>query len=305
MSVPLSRRTLLRRAGVAFGVLGAGATAIAFSEGDRGADANRPLYRATFGESGPMVVFLPGLGATTNYWNARIHALSKRARLLLLDLLGFGRSPKPWTTYSVDRHVQALHAVIGPAASAFGAVVLVGHSLGARLAVAYASQHPNDVRQLVLVSLPYYGGGERAKGFFRRKGAQGWVMTHTTALALACLITRRAFGPILPRLITNVPPDVAQDLMQMTWRSSTSTLNEVIYTYNVADDLAKLAGKIPLLCLHGDRDDTAPLSTVRALAATHVGCTLRVLSGGDHHLVLRHPEWVREQITSVLSSHAV
>ena len=300
MSGFLSRRMLLRRTGLALGVVAVGATGVAFGEGDRGADADRPLYSTMLGETGPAVVFLPGIGATTRYWNSRVSALTDRARLILIDLLGFGRSPKPWTTYTVDRHVTALHEVIGPLAMSYGPLVLVGHSLGARLAAVYAARFPSDIRQLVLVSLPYYGSAERAKGFFNRKGAQGWVTTHTIPLAIACLITRRVFGPWLPKLITSVPPDVAEDLLQMTWRSSTSTTNEVIYNYDVADDLQHIAGRIPLLCLHGDLDDTAPIDNVRALAATHRGCTLRVLTGGDHHLLLRHPQWVREQIASVL-----
>ena len=300
MNRRLSRRVMLRRTGIAFGIFTVSATGVAFSEGDRGANAERSLYSTTLGDVGPSVVFLPGIGATTRYWNTRVRDLSIRARLILIDLLGFGRSPKPWTTYSVGRHVEALHEVIGPAAKASGALVLVGHSLGARLAVAYAARYPTEIKQLVLVSLPYYGEGERARGFFRRRGAQGWVMTHTIPLALACLFTRRVVGPWLPSLLTSMPADVAEDLLQMTWRSSTSTTNEVIYDYVVDNDLDRIVGKIPLLCLHGDRDESAPLDTVRALAARHGGCTLRVLPGGDHHLVLRHPAWVREQIASVL-----
>ncbi len=282
------------------GALAVGTTAVAFSEGDRGADADRPLFSRTLGDGDQAVVFLPGIGATTRYWSSRVEPLAARARLILIDLLGFGQSPKPWTTYTVGRHVTALHDVIGPAAQVQGPLVLVGHSLGARLAVAYASRYPREIRQLVLVSLPYYGDEEQAQGFFRRRGAQGWVTTHTVPLALACLVTRRVLGPLLPQLITNVPRDVAEDLLQMTWRSSTSTTKEVIFHYNVGADLQQLAGHVPLLCLHGDRDETAPLATMRALAASHAGCTLRVLPGGDHHLVLRNPDWVREQIASVL-----
>lgn len=291
---------LLQRTGVAIGVLAAATTALAVSEGDRGANADRPLFNRVLGDGGPTVVFLPGLGATTRYWSSRVESLALRARLILIDLLGFGQSPKPWSAYTVDRHVTALHAIIGPAAAEHGALVLVGHSLGARIAVAYAHRYPREIRQLVLISLPYYGDEEHAKGFFRRRGAQGWVTTHTLPLALACLLTRRVLGPILPHIFTQFPADVVEDLLQMTWRSSTSTTTEVVFHYDVAADLQRLAGQVPLLCLHGDRDSTAPLPQVRALAATHVGCALRILPGGDHHLVLRHPAWVCEQIALVL-----
>jgi pimeloyl-ACP methyl ester carboxylesterase len=83
---------------VAAGALAGAAAALAVSEGDRGADAARPLFTDAVGAGGPTVVFLHGLGATTRYWGPRVTPLAARARLVLVDLLGFGRSPKPWTT---------------------------------------------------------------------------------------------------------------------------------------------------------------------------------------------------------------
>ena len=78
---------------------------------------------------GPTVVFLPGLGGTTRYWSSRVAALERRYRVVLVDLLGFGDSPRPWARYSVERHVQSLAEVLRP----YGRVTLVGHSLGALL----------------------------------------------------------------------------------------------------------------------------------------------------------------------------
>lgn len=298
---PLSRRAMLGRVGLGAGALvAAGGVAAGVSEADRGAAGTRPLFTDELGAAGPTVVFLPGIGATTRYWGPRVAPLAERARLVLVDLLGFGRSPKPWTTYSVDRHVDALHGVLGPLAEARGPLTLVGHSLGARLAVAYAARHPGAVRQLVLVSLPYFGGAERAKGYFRRRGAEGWVMTHMIPAAIACVISRRLLGWALPSLLPGLPREVAEDLTLMTWRSSTSTLWEVIYGYDLAADLARVAGRAPMLCLHGDQDERAPLDRLRELARTHAGCELRVRPGADHGLPLADPAWVRAQVASVL-----
>ena len=95
-----------------------------------------PLHAEVRGSlaDGPTVVFLPGLGGTTRYWSSRVAALERRYRVVLVDLLGFGDSPRPWARYSVERHVQSLAEVLRP----YGRVTLVGHSLGALLAIAYA-----------------------------------------------------------------------------------------------------------------------------------------------------------------------
>ncbi len=286
------------------GVVVVGGSAVAVSEGDDGADARRPLFteslQTTPPAAGPTIVFLPGLGATTRFWKTRVLALTASARLLLVDLLGFGRSPKPWTEYSVDRHVAALHQVLQPVA-ATGPLVLVGHSLGARLAVTYAARYPNEIAQLVLVSMPYFVNAERAKGYFGRRGAEGWIMTHMIPAAIACLVSRRLLGWALPSLIRDVPREVAEDLNQMTWRSSTSTLWEVIYDYDLTPDLVAVEGRIPMLCLHGDRDESAPLGPIRQLVSSHRDCTLRVYAGATHGLPLEQPDWVRAQIAGVWS----
>ena len=75
------------------------------ADADRDDSVRGPLYVRQLGTAGPTLAFLPGIGATTRYWALVVAPLAATARLLLVDLLGFGRSPKPWTTYTVDRHL--------------------------------------------------------------------------------------------------------------------------------------------------------------------------------------------------------
>lgn len=287
-----TRRGAIARiaAGVGFGA--AGLAALAVADADRGGDAGRPLFTRELGSAGPTVAFLPGMGATSRYWEWVVAPLADRARLVLVDLLGFGRSPKPWTTYSVERHLTELHRVLGGR----GPLTLVGHSLGARLAVAYAARYPAEVERLVLVSMPYFGGGEKAKRYLRDKGATGWLWTHMVPFALACLLGRRLLGWAAPLLVRDVPRPVAEDLNDMTWRSSTSTMWEVIYRHDLAADVARVPAAIPFLCLHGDEDESAPLRRMRELVPLHPNCVVEVLPGADHQLPLRHPAWVRDRI---------
>lgn len=118
------------------------------------------LYCAELGAGEKVVAFLPGLGGTTRYWHARVASLGIERRLLLVDLLGFGRSSKPWTRYSIDRHVGAVHSVLGER----GPLTLVAHSLGALVSVAYAARFPSQVRTLVPLSLPYFGSLDSGPG---------------------------------------------------------------------------------------------------------------------------------------------
>ena len=246
------------------------------------------LHCVELGANGPLLVFLHGVGGTARYWESRVAPLSADYRLLFVDLLGYGRSPKPWTRYSVERHVEELHRAL----AGRGPFTLVGHSFGSIAAVAYAARYPAEVERLVLLSLPYFGSEERALEHFRgAPSPERWVMTNVALAAVTCIVTRRLMRQLLPLLLPDMPRDVLADLVQHTWRSFTSTLWEGIYRYDLAEDAERLRPGLPVLLLHGDRDATAPLEGVRRLAARCPGWELRVLPGADHHPLLRDCAW--------------
>lgn len=259
----------------------------------------QPLYTKELGPRGPSLVFLPGVGGTTRYWEARVAPLA-RNRILLVDLLGFGKSAKPWIRYTVDRHVAELRRVL----SGREPFTLVGHSFGAVLALAYAARYPERVDRLVLMSLPCFGGLEQAIGYYRRRGGlDRWLMTNLILAAITCFATRRILGRLLPRLLADLPREVAEDLVQHTWLSSTSTIWNGVYRHDVAGDADRLPKELPVRCLHGDRDVTAPVENVRELAKAHPHWTLSILPGVDHHPLLRATASCLEAIGAVTAPY--
>ena len=293
--------------------LGAGAAGVAGLVGSASVEAGRDghagdhpsaaagptLHVVERGVQGPTLVLLPGVGGTTRYWDSRVVPLASDYRLLLVDPLGFGHSPKPATTYSVERHVAELHRVL----KGRGRVTLVGHSFGALLSIAYAARFPESVDGLVLIGLPYFGSEARALAHFRSgRAPDRWVMTNAALAGAACVVTRRVLGRALPWLMPNLPREVAEDLVQHTWRSSTSTMWEVVYRYDAAPDAMRLPVELPVLLLHGEHDPTAPLAGVHRLMREHPGWELAVLPEGDHHPLLRDPAWVMGKLRPFLGA---
>ena len=98
-----------------------------------------------------VAILLHGLGCTGAFWSSIARYLGAY-HLIAPDLRGHGLSSKPLRGYdfgsqSLDLN-GLLDAVIG---QDHGPVVLVGHSLGANLAVHFASRFPSKVSKLVLV----------------------------------------------------------------------------------------------------------------------------------------------------------
>lgn len=244
-----------------------------------------PLKRFDTGSGDHCAVLLHGLGGTHRYWNCGpvLFALSGH-RTVLVDLLGFGESPRPWIRYSVERHVAALHACLAEERS----MTLIGHSLGAALALAYAARYPLVVRRLVLISLPNFGGVARAVSWFSQQRA-GWIYTNMWATALACVLSRRVVGRLLPRLLRDIPQEVAEDLVAHNMISSTSSLWEVIYRHDLRAEAEATAQILPVLMLHGSADLTAPLAEAEKLATGRERWEMHILRSVDHHPWLREP----------------
>jgi pimeloyl-ACP methyl ester carboxylesterase len=99
---------------------------------------------------GPAVVLVHGLGGFAESWRHNIPSLAARATVYAVDLPGSGLSGKPPAHYSLGFFARALHAFLD--AVGVTHVSLVGHSLGAAVAVTYALTRPARVERLALLS---------------------------------------------------------------------------------------------------------------------------------------------------------
>lgn len=97
----------------------------------------------------PTVVLVHGIGVSRRYF-ARLHGvLAARARVVSVDLPGFGGMPKPGR----DVDVPTMAGALGEALDSLGTgpVVLVGHSMGAQWVVELALQRPELVSLVVAI----------------------------------------------------------------------------------------------------------------------------------------------------------
>ena len=168
--------------------------------------------------------------------------------------------------------------------------VLIGHSMGTMLSIAYAARHPEQVERLVLLSTPCFRDAKEAHRFFSSQPVPfGWLFSNMVLAAVICIITRRIFGRLIPYFRRDLPREVAADIVKHSWRSFTSSFWEVVCNYDTRKDADGL-GNLHVLCIHGDQDNIAPLAGVLMLAAGRPSWQVHILSGVDHHPWLRFPE---------------
>lgn len=112
------------------------------------------------------MVLLHGLYCCKEFWDGYLPLLPPDYRAVVPDLLGHGDSPRG-SAHNVSEHVASVQALI--ASLEIQRTVLVGHSMGGILALAYALEYPEEVDRLVLVMTPFT---ERGIAFVLR-----WLVT--------------------------------------------------------------------------------------------------------------------------------
>ena len=101
--------------------------------------------------SGPIaIVFLHYWGGTSRTWGPVIDRLSGHHRCVAVDLRGWGKSGRTAGDFSLGVQASDVEAVI--AELGLTDHVLVGHSMGGKIAQIVASRHPAGLRKLVLVA---------------------------------------------------------------------------------------------------------------------------------------------------------
>ena len=128
------------------------------------------LFYKEYGQGTP-VIFLHGFPFDHSIWEPLVPLLSKDARMILPDLRGFGRSPVTEDIYSMRLLAEDVlhlmdHLKIEKA-------VLVGHSMGGYVSLAFAHAYPGRLLGLGLVATQAAADGPE-----RRQSAPGRSLPH-------------------------------------------------------------------------------------------------------------------------------
>lgn len=121
------------------------------------------IWSEARGDGEQTIVLSHGWGATAHMWEPQLDELATRARVVTWDLRGHGRSPSPDdpSAYSLAVAVADLEALVDERK-----VVLVGHSFGGQLSMAFTMHRPDLVEGLGLLSTgPGYRNAEAMAGW--------------------------------------------------------------------------------------------------------------------------------------------
>ncbi len=241
--------------------------------------------------AGTPILLLHGLGGTGAYWERTMQLLAGRARLIALDLPGFGASDALPGGFALDtasdRLAEALAALGGAPA------VVCGHSLGGPLAVRFAVRHPEGVSRLILVApsglapapawqhrifraLPLYQALQRLPFAWER-----WLPPLTP-------LRRAALAPLVDST-ANVDPAVMGRLLKGARAARELPAAAVV---SLAGGLAEEVRMVtaPISAIWGDRDRMVPVADAELLARAAPSAAIHILPACGHMPMIERPE---------------
>ena len=110
---------------------------------------------------GTAVVLLHGFLENKTMWNDYVIAISKKNRVITIDLLGHGETECLGYVHSMEDNAEVVLAVLQHLK--IRKAVFIGHSMGGYVALAFAELYPENVKGIVLLNSTSHADSDERK----------------------------------------------------------------------------------------------------------------------------------------------
>lgn len=244
---------------------------------------------------GLPLILLHGIGSAGRSWMPPIERLAQQYRIIAWDAPGYGGSDAlvvdaPAAHHYADALARFLNG-LGIERS-----VLVGHSLGALMAMSYAKQNSADVVALILAD-PALGYGRADTDLRERKLADRIAMFER--LGPEKLGEER--GPNL--LSASAPPHAVRavcETMSKVRADGYLPAARMLATGDLLADAGGFSGPVLVMC--GAEDTITPPSDAAKVVSAIPGSRYCEIPGAGHASYIEQPELFATEIASFLDS---
>lgn len=227
--------------------------------------------------AGPNLLFIHGTGGNGKTWFHQLRRLSHDYRAIALDLPGYGESELPASIESNDDYAAFVSEWMQVAG--WDSAVVVGSSLGGRVCLQLALDHPERVAGLVLVN----ASGIRVAGV--ETLSPGDVSPEEFMKALfyrpSPVVVRAGAATSATWL------DTMEKLTAKPLRDMTPYLGEI---------------RVPTLVIWGDHDRVLPPAYAEAFHRGIPGARLAMIERTGHVPMMERPGEVNEAILDFMNS---
>lgn len=246
----------------------------------------RSLHAMVKGESAPgvpTILFEAGLAAPRSYWGLVVPEVARRARVIVYDRAGLGRSETDTAPRTVSRMADDLDDLLD--SLEVTSVLLVAHSGGALVVRETAARRPDRVAGMVLVD-PSDEGCDPV--FSRSFRLMEKFVHHASCLLARIGLLGRLFDKQLAPLATLLRAEFrAEAFTNGAMQTRGTELRGMIETMNAWRHRPATSVDFPVTVISGAKADPGMSTTLRAaFNASHARRTS--LSSYGRHVLAEH-----------------
>ena len=246
---------------------------------------NQFHYQIYGDSSSPKLVFLHGLMGFGANWRKIVSGLEDNYNILTLDQRGHGRSMKPEAGYAPENYADDLNEILNELG--WERIHLVGHSMGGRNALNFASRFPRRVISLVIEDI---SPESKLSDVEKYEKLLGRVPTPFKSKKEAKEFLMNDFGDAVlgNYFYSNL---VENDEGLVDWRFSKSGILESVKRGRQVDRWEEWRGlKMPTLLVRGENSNDLPQETYERMLAENSNVKGVIIEGAGHWVHFDKPE---------------
>lgn len=255
-------------------------------------------------ENKESVLLIHGLGQEGfRTWMQTVPELENRYHVLMLDLPGFGYSGLPAGRFSPENYAKVLKWLVQTKTK--GKVHVVGHSMGAAVALKFGADYPELVGNVVLADV----AGILHRTAFIKHITQPLIPDELVPFSVTGkTIESVLLNDTLTKFITLAPdPTTIFEKSDLLW--NLATLNRpnanaafALIETDFTDDLAKFIH--PTTLIWGASDQVTPVRTAHLLEHHLPNAQLKFIAEAEHVPMITHPVEFNQLLVDTLGSGA-
>ena len=235
---------------------------------------------------GTALVFLHGFLENKTMWNVLVPQLAGKYRVITIDLLGHGHTDPQGYVHTMEDNADLVHTVLSELR--LRKVILVGHSMGGYVALAFAELYPEMVKAIVLLnSTAKADNAERKKNRDRAINAVKENYANFVRMSVVNLFSESNRARL---------KDEIEQVKEQALRTPLQGVIASLEGMKIRKDREKIMhdGEFPFLLILGEKDEVLPIKDTAKLAE-HPTTTLVTFPDGHMSTVEN-----REEIGDVL-----
>lgn len=253
---------------------------------------------------GEPVLLLHGFGEDSSIWNHQVDHLKQKFMLIIPDIPGSGKSTMleglsqaiTIGDYAVCMQALLLHEKIAQC-------IVLGHSMGGYIALAFVELYPNLVKGFGLIHSTAYADNEEKKQN-RQRGIE--MMEQYGAGAFLKTTIPNLFGTKFKETHSEVVQQLIDEAQQFSTPACQQYYTAMMNRPDRTDVLKN--SKVPVLFVAGTEDVAAPLNDMLTQSKLPAISYIHVLDGVGHMGMLEAPQkldhFINDFITQLVEVHA-